>query len=154
MRLELTIEQRMNLGNLDGEYNSYQEIFETIVDETSEYDYETFNKGRDEDGNEIIEMQIWRYTGYDYDFRIILNNENDNMRLELTDQQRAKFGNLDGEYDSFEEIFETIIDYSDEYNYETFEMGKDEDGNEIIKMSIWAYVLDDYYFRIILDDEE
>lgn len=83
MRLELTIEQRMNLGCLDGEYDSYKEIFETLVDDTSKYDYDTFDMGRDEDGNEIVEMQIWKdveddeddnYFDYDYEFTIILDN--------------------------------------------------------------------------------
>lgn len=79
------------------------------------------------------------------------------MRLELTNQQRANLGYLDGEYTSYKEIFETIVDDTDEYDYETFEMGKDEDGNEIIKMSIWKDGEDtdyDYNFTIILDSEE
>ena len=79
------------------------------------------------------------------------------MRLKLTDQQRANLENLDGEYTSFEEIFETIVCDTDEYDYETFNEGRDEDGNEIIKMSIWRDdedVEDDYNFTIILDNEE
>lgn len=79
------------------------------------------------------------------------------MRLKLTDQQRANLGNLDGEYTSFEEIFETLVDDTSKYDYDTFDMGRDEDGNEIIKMSIWRDdedTEDDYNFTIILDDEE
>ena len=79
MRLELTQQQRVNLGNLDGEYTNYQEIFETILYcDTDEYDYETFDMGRDEDGNEIIKMSIWKDsedTEDDYNFTIILDDE-------------------------------------------------------------------------------